>query len=87
MIIKVNDDFFEGKIKKFSDINYWYLMLNDKNEPIKEIGFSIAGKVLYKAPSANDFGFLTDSPILFEDPTNFELVTSDVFYSFWDPID
>lgn len=87
MIIKVNDDFFDGKINNFSDISYWYVMLNDRNEPIKEIGFSIVGKVLYKAPSEKDFGFLTDSPIFFENPADFEMVTSKVFNSFWDPID
>jgi hypothetical protein len=82
-IIRVDKEIFEHNIKKYASISYWYLLLNDEKEPIKEMGFDENGNIVYKAPYKKDYGFFSDSPISFESIEDYEIIDESVFNTLW----
>ena len=65
------------------DYNYWWLELNDKGAPIREMAFDKAGEVCYAAPNQNDLGIWCDSPIYFDLSESHEFISNDKFEKEW----
>lgn len=48
--------------KLYPKVSEWLLELNEKNEPIREIGLDESAKTLFVAPDDRNTGFWTDIP-------------------------
>lgn len=53
--------------KYYDETRIWWLEINDKREPQREIGFDMDGNPIVLGPIGNNYGFLIDSPIDWND--------------------
>lgn len=89
VIIRVDKSMFSDGLmylQKNTIINYWYLLLDNNNKPVKEIAFDENDLVVYKAPNKRDYGLFSDSPIVFESIEDYELIDEYLFNSIWNKI-
>lgn len=81
--IKVLSEILESNNDFYDCIKYWYLFMDDKGRVIKEIGFDENGRVLYKAPYKKNYGLFTDSPVIFDSTSDFEVIDVNIFNVIW----
>ena len=81
--IKVLTEILESKNDLYNSIEYWYLLMDNKGKVIKEIGFDKNGSVSYKAPYKKNYGLFTDSPVIFDSTSDFEVIDVNIFNSIW----
>ena len=65
-------------------LEYWWLELDEKNAPIRELGFSKDHKVQIAAPVDDDPGMWCAQDIEFETTEGFERVETEDFENKWD---
>ncbi len=82
---KILNYFFSNqKFDKISDkIVYWWIQLDEKNNPIKEIAFDKFDESLWIAPINDERGIYTDSFITFENRKN-DIEIEKKFKIVWD---
>lgn len=74
MVIRCENNIIEYNTSKnpdrdtseFEALDFWWLELNGKGVPIREMGFDKYGHVKYVAPLHNDRGLWCDSAVCFE---------------------
>jgi len=72
------------KDRLITSLEYWWLALNEKNAPIKELGFNKEGQVQIAAPIEEDSGIWCSQDIEFESIANFEKIEAQEFDKKWD---
>ena len=67
---------------KFDLVAKWWLEVNDRGQPEREIGFDKSGQAIVLGPIGDNFGFVTDSPVMFESEENDAQVQRE-FHKLW----
>ncbi len=91
MIIKCDNSLIDHRIngkstsedQQLAMLHYWWLELNDKGIPIRELGFDDHNQAKYAAPLKNDRGLWCDSLISFNLIEWNEIVTEEEFNDKW----
>jgi hypothetical protein len=91
MIIKYDNSLIDYRIsnkssleiQKLAPLHYWWLELNDKGLPVRELGFNDHNQVKYAAPMDNDRGLWCDSPVSFNINEWNEIATTQEFKDKW----
>ena len=64
-------------------IEYWWIELSERGEPVRELGFDASDEIVYAAQAGKDKGLWVDSNMYFENPDNFNPVTQMAFEFKW----
>lgn len=64
-------------------LEYWWLELDERNAPIRELGFSKDHKVQIAAPIEEDEGMWCSQDIEFESTESFEKIEAQDFEAKW----
>ena len=64
-------------------IEYWWIELNERGEPKRELGFDGTNEIIYAAQAGKDKGLWIDSNMYFEKPDDFNKVTQMAFELKW----
>ena len=79
IIPKANPDFEH----LYQNVRMWWLEIEAKNIPQRELGFDEKGNVIVAAPISNNYGFWTDGGGQIESE-NMTLISRDEFVKAWD---
>jgi hypothetical protein len=64
-------------------IEYWWIELSEKGEPVRELGFDASDEIVYAAQAGRDKGLWVDSNMYFESPDDFNPVEQMAFELKW----
>lgn len=65
-------------------LEYWWLELDEKNAPIRELGFAKDHTVQIAAPIEDDAGMWCSQEIEFESTADFEIIEAQDFDAKWE---
>ena len=71
------------KDRLITSLEYWWLELNEKNAPIRELGFNAENNVQIAAPSEEDEGMWCGMKIEFESIADYEKIEAQEFDKKW----
>jgi hypothetical protein len=70
---------FDHRIR---EVQYWWVEVNDQGQPQREIAFAKNGQAIAAMPLGRNYGFWTDSQMVFE-ASGYEEVTYSDFERQW----
>ena len=67
----------------YPSVKSWALELSDEGLPLREIGLSESGSVLFRAPDARNTGFWPDMASKLFEPEELQPLSAEEFQSLW----